>query len=119
HAPEGACVRLACIRHAASVRPEPGSNSSEVDGTREAKPSRHSAHRTRAGTSGYRWSSSRFSCEGASRRSGSAGEQKTRGERLGGATSAWRPVHSGEEWCVSRERSLSDQLVGSTSAWAE
>ena len=30
--PEG-CVRLACIRHAASVRPEPGSNSSFSGGT--------------------------------------------------------------------------------------
>ncbi len=28
--PEGTSVRLACIRHAASVNPEPGSNSQKV-----------------------------------------------------------------------------------------
>ena len=53
-------VRLACIRHAASVRPEPGSNSS-LYGVERAR----TRIRTRRNGSGT-CASSRFSCEGTS-----------------------------------------------------
>jgi hypothetical protein len=46
HPAEAGCVRLACIRHAASVRPEPGSNSSCGGVEGDLRP--HSRHREQA-----------------------------------------------------------------------
>ena len=42
--PKGLTARLACVKHAASVRPEPGSNS-PLKSTDEASPNRKTSHR--------------------------------------------------------------------------
>ena len=66
-------VRLACIRHAASVRPEPGSNSSlyGLEGSRRSI-------RTKRNGSGT-CASSRFSCEGTGCRHAGRGRIKNQG----------------------------------------
>ena len=78
------CVRLACIRHAASVRPEPGSNSSlyGLDGRRSGlRP-----HRNGSGTC----ASSRFSCEGTNRRCRGHGRIKNQGSAAVKRADTWR-----------------------------
>ena len=78
------CVRLACIRHAASVRPEPGSNSSlyGLDGRRSGiRP-----HRNGSGTC----ASSRFSCEGTFGRRAGHGRIKNQGSAAVKRADTWR-----------------------------
>jgi hypothetical protein len=48
--PEGARVRLACIRHAASVNPEPGSNSPPVFSRLSTVPTTSTVSRLRSGS---------------------------------------------------------------------
>ena len=78
-------VRLACIRHAASVRPEPGSNSS-LYGVERAR----TRIRTRRNGSGT-CASSRFSCEGTvCRLDGSRANKKPGVSRRDRAADTWR-----------------------------
>ena len=102
------CVRLACIRHAASVRPEPGSNSSLYGLEGHLRDIR--TKRNGSGTC----ASSRFSCEGTSDRRAGHGRIKNQEPASACATRTPGDVSSHSASAFrERERSPRTRVVAS------
>src|SRR5205823_1644654 len=101
HAAFAARVRLACIRHAASVRPEPGSNSS-LCGWRRLVFQARAPHQGRTIVT---CASTRFSCEGTSaEREATTANKKPGGQALRQARATWRRLWSDDQRVSRKER---------------
>ena len=107
------CVRLACIRHAASVRPEPGSNSSLCGLERH-----RSGLRTKRNGSGT-CASSRFSCEGTSHRLAAHGRIKNQGSTTRKRADTWRRLWPRGQRVSRKGRKPENRVVASTTGGGE